>query len=612
MRISFHRVEIHNFMSFADEVFDFDTQKGLNLITGKNFDIPSSKNGSGKSNLFWALLFGLYGQLPDKMKSEHIANRSVEDKDVRVVVYLDVDGNNFKAVTGLNKRAQGYFQLMTCSKDWKTETDSTKSSIAETRKFFENQIIHCDISLFLRTVLLTSEQDYNFFKLKKQDKKDFIEKLFDISVFGDMYAKIHRDVLDVDKEALSLQNQLIVLNRNQDDYAKRIEDFDKQQNQQKEQLQTQTAKFQAEFDVMSKNTVKKNTELIGKYEDAKTKLDEAKQKVNEQILTKRANINKIASEIKLLISAKDDKSVALSKHAELIGKLCNDCKKVFLEYHSLTTYQKEIDESEKDIAAKKEVLKKEKSEFEDLQKKAALIQTKIDSAVNKLNELNKEYDETKSKQNAIQKKLEMLKMSLSQVEQKVNPYVALLDSTLNDIKEEQSKLDKVQKRAKCLKKAEEIVSQDSLKKFIIKDLIGLINNRIKTYLMKMGANYTCQFDENLDYDFMTDTGNCELANFSCGEKKRLEIATCLSFRDFISQRSNITSNILVLDEYIDSGIDTLAVDNILSVLKDFASEHEQNIFIISHRTEVTNEMFDRVIEVQKKNGISTITYQQSV
>lgn len=109
MRISFHRVEIHNFMSFADEVFDFDTQKGLNLITGKNFDIPSSKNGSGKSNLFWALLFGLYGQLPDKMKSEHIANRSVEDKDVRVVVYLDVDGNNFKAVTGLNKRAQGYF-----------------------------------------------------------------------------------------------------------------------------------------------------------------------------------------------------------------------------------------------------------------------------------------------------------------------------------------------------------------------------------------------------------------------------------------------------------------------------------------------------------------------
>ena len=124
---------------------------------------------------------------------------------------------------------------------------------------------------------------------------------------------------------------------------------------------------------MSKNTVKKNSELISKYEDAKTKLDEAKQKVNEQILTKRANVNKIASELKLLISVKDDKSIALSKHAELIGKLCNDCKKAFLEYHNLTTYQKEIDESEKDIVSKKEVLKKEKSEFEDLQKKATLI-----------------------------------------------------------------------------------------------------------------------------------------------------------------------------------------------------------------------------------------------
>lgn len=86
------------------------------------------------------------------------------------------------------------------------EVDLTKSSIAETRDFFENEVLHCDIQLFLRTILLTSVQDYNFFNLKKQDKKEFIEKLFDISVFGDMFDKIHRDVLQEDKKVLAAQN----------------------------------------------------------------------------------------------------------------------------------------------------------------------------------------------------------------------------------------------------------------------------------------------------------------------------------------------------------------------------------------------------------------------
>ena len=44
MRITFRRVEIHNFMSF-----DFDKNSGMNLICGKNNDIPGSKNGVGKS-----------------------------------------------------------------------------------------------------------------------------------------------------------------------------------------------------------------------------------------------------------------------------------------------------------------------------------------------------------------------------------------------------------------------------------------------------------------------------------------------------------------------------------------------------------------------------------
>lgn len=86
------------------------------------------------------------------------------------------------------------------------EADITKSTVAETRKFFEDDVLHCDMSLFLRTVLLTSEQNYNFFSLKKQDKREFIEKLFDIGVFGEMHDKIHKDVLRVEKDMMLHQS----------------------------------------------------------------------------------------------------------------------------------------------------------------------------------------------------------------------------------------------------------------------------------------------------------------------------------------------------------------------------------------------------------------------
>jgi hypothetical protein len=63
--------------------------------------------------------------------------------------------------------------------------------------------------------------------LRKWEKKDFIEKLFDIAVFGEMYNNIHRDVLDFDKQLLAIQNKIMVINRYLDDYKVQIEEHDK-------------------------------------------------------------------------------------------------------------------------------------------------------------------------------------------------------------------------------------------------------------------------------------------------------------------------------------------------------------------------------------------------
>ena len=155
MRLNFKTIEVHNFMSFADEMFDFSSCKDLTLVKGVNHDLNDDANGAGKSTLFAALLYALFGETQDRIKNEHIVNRYVKDNDMRLALWFSSDDDEYKIVRGLAKKKNSYLQLFKVSGD--DETEMTKSSIAETQKLLEDEILHCDISIFLRTILLTAD-----------------------------------------------------------------------------------------------------------------------------------------------------------------------------------------------------------------------------------------------------------------------------------------------------------------------------------------------------------------------------------------------------------------------------------------------------------------------
>lgn len=158
MRLTFKRIEIHNFMSFADEVFDFDKHNGLNLICGKNNDIPGSKNGTGKSNLIRALCFALYGDPGNSLKNGNIANKFIEGKEMRVTAFFAVDSIEYRVSSGFNKYGGPYCELVQFDKTSENgEIDLVKSTLLETRKFIAKEILHCEIDIFLRTILLSSD-----------------------------------------------------------------------------------------------------------------------------------------------------------------------------------------------------------------------------------------------------------------------------------------------------------------------------------------------------------------------------------------------------------------------------------------------------------------------
>ena len=290
-----------------------------------------------------------------------------------------------------------------------------------------------------------------------------------------------------------------------------------------------------------------------------------------------------------------------------MSKLCDDCRPVFAKYYKLDQYQVEIDDASGKIRKVQAKLAESKNKAQELTDKRIKIDDKMSEIDRRIKKMTSESAIAGRAVASAEAQLMSAEKEQSRIEAETNPYIELVESNKKGMAEEEASLQNESDSYKYLKAAEIVVSQDTLRKFIISDLIGLLNNKIKTYLTRLGSKYTVEFDSDMNYEFITNGGKCEFNNFSAGEKMRIMIATSFAFRDFMSIRNGLTSNILVLDEYFDSAISSSCVRHVLDLLEDYAKDG-QNVFVISHRSEVDQDVFDRVVTVEKKNDISRITY----
>ena len=520
---------------------------------------------------------------------------------MRVSLSFEADDVQYRIARGLAKGKTSYLEL------YEGENDITKSTISETQAFLENEILRCNAATFSRTMFLTSSQTYNFYEMKKSDKKEFVEQLFDIGVFGDMHQAIHRDILDADKRILAMQNRIMVFRRNEADYAERLAKYDADKSGRVAAAEENVEKARSQLKKARSEYKKVDTSAREKLDAARDKLSTALKTLDASRRENDSEASKLdiaESKLKQLVESK--RSI-ISKHAELMSKLCGDCRPVFAKYYKLDQYQAEIDDASGKIRKVQTKLAEYKAKANELTDKRVKIDDKMSEIDGRIKKMTSESAIAGRAVASAEAQLTSAEREHARIEAETNPYVELVESNRKGMAEEEASLSNESDSYKYLKAAETVVSQDTLRKFIISDLIGLLNNKIKTYLTRLGSKYTVEFDSDMNYEFITNGGKCEFNNFSAGEKMRIMIATSFAFRDFMSIRNGLTSNILVLDEYFDSAISSSCVRHVLDLLEDYA-EDGQNVFVISHRSEVDQDVFDRVVTVEKKNDISKITY----
>jgi len=148
-----------------------------------------------------------------------------------------------------------------------------------------------------------------------------------------------------------------------------------------------------------------------------------------------------------------------------------------------------------------------------------------------------------------------------------------------------------------------LTSKDSfVRKKIIDQNLSYLNARLTHYLDKIGLPHTVVFKNDLSVEITELGRELDFDNLSRGERNRLILGLSFAFRD-VWENLYFPINTLFIDELIDSGMDTIGVENSMAILKDMSRRRNKSIWLVSHREELAGRV-PSVLKVLKENGFT--------
>jgi DNA repair exonuclease SbcCD ATPase subunit len=149
-----------------------------------------------------------------------------------------------------------------------------------------------------------------------------------------------------------------------------------------------------------------------------------------------------------------------------------------------------------------------------------------------------------------------------------------------------------------------LTSKDSfVRKKIIDQNLSYLNGRLTHYLDAIGLPHQVVFKNDLQVEITELGRELDFDNLSRGERNRLILGLSFAFRD-VWESLYTPINTLFIDELIDSGLDTMGVENSIAILKDMSRKRKKSIWLVSHREELAGRV-PNVLKVVKENGFTS-------
>ena len=589
--IRFEKLTIRNFMSFGDEVTEVPLSNGLNLITGYNLDMPESKNGIGKTSIVDAILFALYDTTTKDLNKADLVNDS-NKKNCVVTLDFNIEQNGkttkYRIERGI---APGFCTFF-------IDGDSTKSTLSSMPLTYKNIEKHLGISraLFQQAIIMSVGDSVSFFKIKKQDKKNFIEGTFDLDIFSKM-------LKDVSAEHTTAKNS-------RDTFELQL----KSEEQSLSQFIEKDNGFEAARDEFIATLEEQNAESTKKVEALKLTIldvpdDAALRTELSTITTKIKGIDDVLRGTQSKCDGLSRDITSLEREIrtlESIGDVCSKCNR--------DLDKAEVDARKVEISNKKTSVAGFRQSIAEINKKLPLVnatKSKLDD--NRENIRNKiaSIQGIQSKNSAVESHIVSLKKTIkdtnAKIESKrieVSSFSELIEKFKAKIADLREKLEKSRNDCSVLESCKFVLSEEGVKSVIIKELKLFINTRLNEYLRKLDTPVICKFDEYFEETLTNKFGVPKSYNaLSGGERKRLDLAVLFTLQDMLNYRSGVDVQLAFYDEILDTSIDEYGRKKVLELLKEKSTDSA--IYVISHRSKMS-ELIDKEIVLEKHNDFTTI------
>lgn len=597
-RVVLKKLKIKNFLSIGDEWVELDIKPGLTFITGYNHD-KNSSNGVGKSALFTdSFFFSLYGNTLRKLNKKEIAN-NLTGKPCKSVITFDVyDNHNKDEYVLMRQLAPSKMQL------YKNGIDITQN-IRETDNVIESTI-NATADVFKYAVIMTLNDSIGFMNQNKNDRRKFIESILHLGVFTDM-AKVHSKIISETKKDFEVASSRL------DDSKKTLAQYEEQAQKSIERRQSKVTELQ--------ERIQSNAAEIGRLTEKLNSIvipDAEKLAINKQLIEQKQGELRKTKDVVLTNKTRIGFEIKIHKqriaHISNHGPSCDKCLRVFTE--------SDIKNQDDEIEKLKQSIEEHTLQITKWTNVHNEIESRLIKCSDALNEINQKlvYVETKkSEKSSIESRINQLRNWTATIESDlanlnledddftkiINTAVSHLNTIENKVKEEAEKIE-------ILEIVKFLLSEEGIKKFIVKKILKLLNSRLAHYLKALNAPCTCTFDDVFEEKIINDKGiECSYESFSGGERKRIDLAMLFTFQDIRRLQSNTTINISVYDELIDSALSSEGVTSVLDMLRERSIKYSEAMYIITHRKENATLMNDaNVIFLEKKNGITELTLRE--
>lgn len=194
---------------------------------------------------------------------------------------------------------------------------------------------------------------------------------------------------------------------------------------------------------------------------------------------------------------------------------------------------------------------------------------------------------------------------LSSVDTKLTEEKTKLKIYKEELKTIVKQKDKLIEDNNYLTLAKQLLQDSGIKTKVIKRYLPIMNKLVNSYLSALEFQVKFELDEQFNETIKSRyRDEFSYANFSEGEKMRIDLALLFTWRQIAKMKNSTNTNLLMLDEIFDSSLDYNGTDEFLKILNTLSNE---NVFIISHKSDLSVDKFDYLIRFEKQQNFSRMT-----